>query len=251
MRLACSRAMPILLLIAFVLLLCPTRALAQAAPPPPPPAREGSAEFAFVGTSGNASTQTIGLGGELINRPPKWVLRQRVAFVRNEAESELTAKSILFISRAEREIRTRLSGFGEYGYFRDRFAGVNDRNAVAIGLSYKLVNLAQHLLSIDGALGYLNESRQVPPNISSATYGAGAGYKWKLSESALISDDVRFTGTFAESDDWRALQNFTVTARLTQLFSLKLSNTVGYVHSPVPGFKSTDTNTSIALVAKF
>ena len=34
-------------------------------PPPPPPKTEGSAEFAFVGTSGNASTQTIGVGGEV------------------------------------------------------------------------------------------------------------------------------------------------------------------------------------------
>lgn len=250
MPLARRRAMRILPLIALVLL-CPASALAQGAPPPPPPAREGSAEFAFVGTTGNASTQTIGLGGELINRPPKWVLRQRGVFVRSKAESALTAKSMLFISRAEREITTRLSGFGDYGYFRDRFAGVNHRNAVAGGLSYKLVNLAQHLLSVDGALGYLNERRLVGPSVSSATYGAGAGYKWKLSDTAVISDDLRFTGTFADGDDWRVLQNLAVTARLTELFSLKLSNTVGFVNSPVPGFKGTDTNTSIALVAKF
>src|SRR5437016_3063527 len=39
--------------------------VAQGQPPPagPPPVREGSAEFAFVGTSGNASTQSLGLGG--------------------------------------------------------------------------------------------------------------------------------------------------------------------------------------------
>jgi putative salt-induced outer membrane protein YdiY len=42
-----------------------------------------------------------------------------------------------------------------------------------------------------------------------------------------------------------------ITARLTQLFSLKVSNTVRYSHAPVPGFKHTDTNTSVALVAKF
>ncbi len=42
-----------------------------------------------------------------------------------------------------------------------------------------------------------------------------------------------------------------VTARLTTLFSLKVSNTIRYAHAPVPGFKDTDTNTSVALVAKF
>ena len=33
--------------------------------------------------------------------------------------------------------------------------------------------------------------------------------------------------------------------------SLKVANTIRYVSQPVPGFKSTDTMTSIALVAKF
>lgn len=242
--------MRILPLIA-LLSVCPSMTFAQAAPPPPPPEREGSAEFAFVGTTGNASTQTMGLGGELINRPAEWVFRNRAAFVRSKAESVLTAQSLLFLSRAERAITTRLAGLGEYGYFRDRFAGVSHRNAIAAGLSYKLLNLAQHLLSVDAALGYLDERRLVGPNVSSATYGSGAGYKWKLSETATVSDDVRFTGTFDNSEDWRILQNASVTARLTELFSLKLSNTIGFVNDPVPGFKSTDTNTSIALVAKF
>jgi len=52
-----------------LLALSPTMALAQAPAPAPPPAREGSVDFAFIGTTGNSSTQTIGLGGEVIVRP--------------------------------------------------------------------------------------------------------------------------------------------------------------------------------------
>ena len=45
-------------------------AFAQApAAPPPPPKHEGSAEFALVGTSGNTTTRTVGLGGDLTLRP--------------------------------------------------------------------------------------------------------------------------------------------------------------------------------------
>ncbi len=46
-----------------VLIGLPRLAHAQAAssPPPPPPEQEGSAEFAFVGTTGNSSTQTVAL----------------------------------------------------------------------------------------------------------------------------------------------------------------------------------------------
>ena len=44
---------------------------------------------------------------------------------------------------------------------------------------------------------------------------------------------------------------FAVTAKVTTIFSLKVSNAIRYVHQPVVGFKSTDVITAVALVAKF
>jgi hypothetical protein len=42
-----------------------------------------------------------------------------------------------------------------------------------------------------------------------------------------------------------------MTAKLTSVFALKLSNTFRYVHEPVDGFRSSDSITAIALVARF
>ena len=243
----------ILLLCALVCLPLPALAQAPAAPaaPPPPPKHEGTAEFAFVGTTGNASTQTIGLNGELIVRPEQWVITNKASFIRNESESELTAQSFGYLFRAARTLSPRLSAFGEYAYFRDTFAGVAHRNSLVGGLSYKLVNAPRHLVFADAGLGYMNEQRLEGDDVSSATWSLGAGYKWKISDTAEFTEDVRMTGIFADASDWRVLQMAAVTARLTTLFSLKVSNTIRYAHAPVPGFKNTDTNTSVALVAKF
>src|SRR4029079_4984915 len=116
-----------------VLLWFPAVSLAQtpapAGPPPPPPPHEGSAEFAFVGTSGNSSTQTIGAGGEFIYRPNPWETKVKLNYVRNEADDEVTAQPFLLLLRAQRPIRPRLAGYGQYGYQRDRFAGIINRNA--------------------------------------------------------------------------------------------------------------------------
>jgi ubiquinone/menaquinone biosynthesis C-methylase UbiE len=73
---------------------------------------------------------------------------------------------------------------------------------------------------------------------------------------ALVRGDVRSlpfgAGDFAlVAAPYGILQAAAITARLTQLFSLKVSNTIRYAHAPVPGFKDTDTTTSVALVAKF
>src|SRR5579872_5838256 len=88
--------------------------LAQAPPPAaPPPEREGSAEFSFVGTTGNSSTQTIGLGGELIYRPDDWETKLKINYVRNEADDVLRAQSFVATLRAQRPIEPRLSGYGQ------------------------------------------------------------------------------------------------------------------------------------------
>jgi putative salt-induced outer membrane protein YdiY len=229
----------------------PKFAAGQAQPPPPPPKLEGTAELAFVGTTGNASTNTLSAAGEVIGRPNQWVIITKAAAIRNEADDVLTADSLLFGFRGERIINTRLSAFGEYAYFQDEFAGVDHRNGVTGGLAFKVFEDAIHSLVADADLGYLNESRLTGDDVSSATYGGGARYQWKISPTATLDEEVRLTGTFDIAEDWRLGQRVSVTARLTEILSLKVSNAIRYVRTPPIGFKTTDTTTSVALVAKF
>src|SRR5438067_510215 len=141
--------------------LVPRLALAQtpASAPPIPPETEGSAEFAFVGTTGNSSTQTIGLGGELIYRPSPWETKLKINYVRNEAEDQLRAQAFVLSLRGQRPVRPRVSGYAQYGYQRDRFAGILDRNAFEVGVAYSWIEQAPHKLVVDAGVGYANEQR--------------------------------------------------------------------------------------------
>jgi putative salt-induced outer membrane protein YdiY len=237
-----------------ILLLTPRSAPAQTpAPPspPPPPAHEGSAEFAYVGTSGNASTRTVGLGGELIERPGPWELSSKLAYVRNDSESELKAESLALAAKAARALNPRTSVFSRYTYLHDRFAGIESRNAIEAGLAYVLADVAPHKLVVDGALGYAHESRVTGPDLSTATANLGALYTWKMSDTAEIKEEGRFVFSLSDGDDWRFGNIASLNAKLTTLLSLKLSNTIRFVNAPVAGFKQTDTTTAVALVAKF
>ncbi len=180
-----------------------------------------------------------------------WLVKNRVAFVRNSADDVVTAESFLYYFRAERAINARISAFGEYAYFRDEFAGVDHRNGLLGGIAYKVIDTAAHRLTVDAGLGYLNEQRLTGDNVSSATYGFGSSYRWTISPTATLEDDARLTGTFDNAEDWRFLHVISLTSRLTQVLSLKVSNTIRYANFPPPGFKTTDSTTSIALVAKF
>jgi putative salt-induced outer membrane protein YdiY len=234
-----------------VVLSIPSLALAQAPPEPPPPTHEETFEAAYVGVSGNASTSTVGLGADFISRPDSWLFRNRVKFVRNESNDELTASAFDFASRTEKALSARVSLFAEYGFFRDRFAGVDDRNDINGGVALKVVRTPRQTLDVDLGLGYINEQRITGDSISKGDYLLGAGYKLKLSENAEITDDFRMTGIVSQGDNWRLEQTISLTTKIAAGFSLKVSNGIRYANFPPPGFKKTDSVTSVALVAKF
>ena len=233
-----------------IAILAPAVARAQN-PPPPPPRQEGTAEAAFVGTTGNSSTSTISAGAEHIFRPTKWVIKNRFLFVRSTTSDTTTAESMIYRFRAEREINARVSGFGDFAVLRDKPAGISSSTMVGGGLAFKLIADARQSLTADGSIGYLNENRLTGENISTATYGTGTAYKLKLSETADLTDDFRFLGTFHTADDWRVAHTIALTAKINTLLSLKVSSLVRFSNLPPPGFKKTDTTTSIALVAGF
>lgn len=236
----------ILLLAAAVL--APESVFAQAPPTPPPPKQELSAQAAFVGTTGNSKETTLSAGADYIARLDVWTLKDRFAVIRGETDSILTSESWLFGMRVERPLNARVAVFGEYAYFRDTFAGIDNRNGVTGGLMFTLVKDARHTLTADAGIGYLNEQRLAGADVSSGTYSGGAAYALKLSDNAEITDEFRFLGVFDNSDDWRVSNTVAVTAKLTSVFSLKFSNTVRHLNFPPTGFISTDTVTSVALV---
>jgi putative salt-induced outer membrane protein len=224
---------------------------AQTAPPPPPPRQEGTAELAFVGTSGNTSTHTLSIGGDHYFRPIGWTIRNRALAINSSSNDVTTAKSVLYLFRAERLVNARVASFGEYAYFSDEPASVDHRNTVLGGLSYKVARGPVHTFTVDGGAGYMNEQRLSGPDISSAVYSAGTFYKLAISETAELVDELRLIGSFDDGSDWRVTHAISLTSRLTTLLSLKVSNILRYVNVVPTGFKTTDTTTSVALVASF
>ncbi len=227
--------------------------LPKVAPPPnaPPPFREGSLDFSFLAATGNSDAQTIGLSGDIIFRPDDWEIRNRAGFLRAETDDELTAEAFFYNFRAARKITPRLSAYGQYDYLRDRFAGIDHRNVLTGGLDYLLVDQGPHRLSLFGGLGYLNEQRLAGDDISTAVFDAGWAYRLKFSDTAEFTDDFRYDQSLSDGDDWRIGHTAALSAKLTSLFSLKVSHNIRYVNAQPPGFDKTDTITAVALVAKF
>jgi putative salt-induced outer membrane protein len=224
---------------------------APAAPPPPPPKVEGTGELSFVMTSGNTSTDTLGLAGGLIYRPSKWTIDSKVAFVRTEADSVVNARSLAAGSRLSRDLTTKTSLFVQYDFLGSKFAGISQRHTVAGGVSYKAVDDKRNSLRVDAGIGYASETPVDLPRASTATFLAGGAYKLKISDTSDFIEEARVVESLSHGDDWRLDNTAALTAKLTTKVSLKLSHVTHVVNLPTPGFKKTDTILSAALVAKF
>lgn len=224
----------------------------------PPRTCTGGAEFSFVSTGGNTDTQSIGLGGIVECKPGLWSYLAKGAFIRSEVDDVESAKSIDTLFRASREISPSLKGYGQFGYYQNEFAGIENRYSLEAGLAYLLFTNPKHNLQIDGGFGYTNEDR-VPPatgepfddSLSFATARIGGAYRWKISETAEFGEDAGITFNLSEGSDWRFTNGVFITANLNRIFALKLSHALTYLNEPVPGFGKTDTVISAAVVAKF
>ena len=224
---------------------------ATAQAPAPPPSREGTTEASFVGTSGNSSTQSVGFGAELILRTRGWESRYKSAYVRSEVGGVIKAQTVTGAARAQRRFADRASVFAQYGYLSNKFAGTLARHTADLGVAGTLLDRAAHSFTADAGFGYATDTRVAGPGISTATAGAGAIYKWKVSATADLTNDGRFVGSVPKGADWRYTNVLALAAKINSALSLKVSNTVRYVNVPVTGFNTTDVISAVAIVAKF
>ena len=228
---------------------CPARGQPAAAPPEPPPRLEASAQFSFLDTRGNAESQSLGAGGDLIWRPAAWTHTAKVVFARTESDGEVSARSLASLFRASRALDTNLSVYGQYDFLRDVFAGVQQRHVLEAGASYLAVETAPHRLRLDAAAGYLYEE-QVADHFDSMTLSLAALYRLAMSSTIELTYEPRFLLPLADSDAWKFDQNVALTVGINTILSLKVAHTLRYSADPPEGFDTTDTIMAVSLVAK-
>lgn len=239
-----------------LLLLTPLPASAQApapaapAAPEPPPRLEASAQFAFLGNTGNSTSNSLGTGFEIVARPDPWEHTGKLTYSQSDEDNELNARSLTALYRASREINKRTSGYVQYDYLRDIFAGIEYRHIVEGGLSFKAVDTPRQRLRLDVALGYLYESALQADHFDSATLSFGAKYEADLSKTAKFTFQPRYVLTLADTSAYKYNQEAALTAALTSVLALKVSYTIRYDARPAPTFETTDTITAVSLVAK-
>jgi putative salt-induced outer membrane protein YdiY len=235
-----------------------TAAPAKPATPAVPPPRDivdARADLNFVNASGNSRTQTLGAAADVWIRPGTWAFRNRAALVRSEARDVLTAKSLTFLSRAERPAG-RAFVFGQYDFLLDRLAGIAARHSASLGFQWKVWSDPRRTFSLFSGMGAARERRVSAQGIPVATIdtvfiNGGWAYLRKFANGSEIKDDIRTDIALDRAHDWRVSHTLSVSAAVNSRVSLKMSHALRHVNLPPVPFKKTDAVASAGLVLHF
>jgi len=225
-------------------------AFAQAAPEPPP-RREGGGELSFVNTTGNTDTTAFGASADFTLRPNPWLYEEKLQFVRNATDDIVDAQALTQRFRVARVLTPRLNVFGEHNYLRDELSGTEHRNVINGGVTFALIKTALQTLDVDGSIGYAKELRVVGDDISTGVVIGGTKYRLKLTANAEIADDFALQESFYDSSDYRISHFIGLTAKISNVFALKVGNTLRFVNTPALGFEKRDSITAAAIIARF
>ncbi len=208
----------------------------------------GELGLAFLATSGNSDTQTLGLDLKFERKPDPWGISFGANFHRAEQEGETTAERYSGFVRGERKLNERWSAFTALSGESDEFAGYDLRGVVEAGASYAALQGPVHTLSLDGGVTWTTEDFIAHDDVDYLGAVLAAKYGWKFSESAAFGQNLTYFPNFDEGDDWRLVSETSLTAALTSRLALKVGYLVRYDNEPVPGFDDTDTTTNVSLV---
>jgi putative salt-induced outer membrane protein len=237
-------------LITVAVLVC-FAAPSMAQEPAAPKNWKDSAELSYVQTSGNSKTSTFS-AKDLFNYDwTRTALELAAGGLGTQSEGKVTSEQYNASEKVSLKLEGKDYAFEKTAWNKDRFAGVHDRYDTALGVGRKLLDTADDKLSLEAGGGYVSEHRIGSADQSFGTYRGYFKYIRTLSATANASQDLEYLGNLKDSKGYRMNAETALTASISTHFSLKASYVWKFVNAPAPGFKKTDTITSMAIIVNY
>ena len=216
------------------------------------PRWQAAAGLAFLLTSGNTETQSLGLDFHLARKPEPWGLELNAQLQRAEDSGVRTAEHYLLSLRGIRAVAEKWGLFAGVVGEQDEFAGLELRMLVEAGFEYQALDGPKHHLAFDLGLTWTDEDR-VPPEPDTESVGAIAGltYAWEITTTAAIAQRLIYYPNFDNSDDWRVDSTTALTASMSERLALQFSYELRFRNQPIGGRDDTDATTKASLVLNF
>jgi putative salt-induced outer membrane protein len=206
---------------------------------------------AFVGTSGNTETSTIGADFAANRRWPLWKIGATAGAVRASDAGERTAERYLATFRVDRRLTSYVSLTAGEKAERDELAGMTFRNILDGGLSWALVRRPRWTLDGLTAMAWMHEDPVVGPTRDSPAGVFQLSSRIPLGTGADTTQRFTYYPNFDVSSAYRSEAEITAQAAMTNRLALKFGYLLRYSNEPAFGFETTDSTTTASIVVRW
>ena len=231
-------------ILAFIVILSPAAAFAQAGAAPGGDPWAGKASLGYLSTSGNTDTTSYNTAFEIAYTQNKWTHTFNAAANGAGESNTTTAEAYQAGWESNYSVSEHDYLFGRVNWRKDRFSGVHEQLSESIGYGRKVIDTPVHFLSADIGVGH--RSSDFADNTSESTVigTLGADYKWTFSETSNFEQTIVVeTG----SDNTYLESVSALRARLLGDLALVLSYTVKHNTDVPVGNTKTDKLSAISL----
>ncbi len=209
-------------------------------------------EAGLASANGNTKTQTYNFK-QLNNYVwDKNTMTFKSRFLNAFANGNETARYFNAGLRYERELTESISTFIGETFERDKFAGIDKRYITDAGGKYSFIKEETNKWFAELGYRYMAERRYDGTKAYSSYLRAFTEWEKKWNESFSTKYWFELLPNLSNSTDYQYNTEASVSAMLTNIFSLKSGFLLRYDHLPAPGIRhKTDTLLTTALVAKF
>jgi putative salt-induced outer membrane protein YdiY len=210
-------------------------------------------EFGFISTSGNTETTSIKAKLSAHQELEMWSndFKLEGLYKKDEVSevSQTTAQKYFLSGQGNYKLTNpdhRIFGFASYE--DDRFSSFDYQSTIAAGWSQKVWQDDASKLNYSIGPGYSFAKRENGESENGAIVRASVNYQLKISETAQFKQLV---STEVGSDNTKSKSESSVSAKISDGFSLKVSLVLDH-NSDVPdGKENLDTQTAVTLVYTF
>ncbi|MBN1337004.1 MAG: DUF481 domain-containing protein [Deltaproteobacteria bacterium] len=176
----------------------------------------------------------------------------RLSDLERSAEQVEIARKYWSELRYDRFVGQHASLYALAGALADRFAGYDLRTHEQIGYSRLLVDSKRTTLKAELGADVAQENyvQGVDPNADTIWAGrAMAALAHQFSDSLSLTEQVEVYENILSPEDLRLLNQLALSTRLSNVFSIKISNTLTFDNVPVEQYRKLDQTTLLSLVA--
>jgi putative salt-induced outer membrane protein len=225
----------------------------------PPKTWTNKTELAYVFTSGNSESSTLGFKNDFQRVWDRNTLTVKAGALKVESTkfsrsgvvdpggvaivteelTEKTAENYFLNARYERKISERFFWYVGAGWDRDRFAGIEDRYIGEAGAGNQWVATDAMKWKTYYAATYTDQTDVARDPVTGEQFsdsfaGArlGSDFFWKFTPSAEYQNVTDFYYNFDDSDDWRGDMLNSLSVALNRVLALKASLLWKYRNQP-------------------